>query len=305
MKYFKTVNEFLFWGNEKIEADKESIADYKVITWMANNDDVKRLQESLENLGFKLSRFGIDSKFGPETLSQVKSLFYLIQTNKDLDNLVQGDLEIKNNSVSVEQQSIIYQLAQNDKAKKIIEKHYQDLYKKIGNTDLIGKDLILKNIEAPEEFTAKLYDICKKLEINPNWLLLVMWKESKINPKAINSNGGASGLIQFMPSTAKWLGTNIDNIRRMTGLEQLDLVYKYFERYKGKIHSVEDLYMITFYPAALGKDDDDNIGGKKVADANKVIDLDKDGQITVGEFKDYVKKDVPNTLLNGLDKNVA
>lgn len=305
MKYFKSVNEFLFWGNDKIEADKEATTEYKPITWMAHNDDVKRLQESLEALGFKLSRFGIDSKFGPETLSQVKSLFYLIDTNKDLNNLVKGDLEIKNNSVSVEQQSIIYQLSQNDKAKDIIEKHYQNLYKQIGSTELVGKNLILKNIEAPEEFTAKLYEISKKLQINPNWLIIVMWKESKINPKAINPTSGASGLIQFMPKTAQGLGTSVEEIRRMTGIEQLDFVYKYFENYTGKIKSVEDLYMVTFYPVALGKDDDANVGGATVAKQNKVVDLNSDGQITVGEFKDYVNKGIPSELKNGLDSNIA
>lgn len=306
MKYFKNVNEFLFWGNDKIEAEKESKELYKPITWMQKSEEVKTLQTSLELLGFHLSRFGIDYKFGHETLSQIKSLFYLVKTNKDLKSLVKADLEIKNNTITPEQQSIVNQLANSDKAKEIIKKHFDELSKQLENDEeLIYKDLIVKNIENPEEFIAKLYEISKKLQIKANWLLYVMKKESSINPKAVNPISGASGLIQFLPSTAKGLHTSVEEIRRMSSTDQLNLVYKYFEKYRGRIKNVSDLYMITFYPAALGKDDDDNIGGKKVAQQNKVVDLNKDGQITVGEFKDYVSKGIPQDLQKGLDKNIS
>src|SRR6266403_355412 len=297
MKYFKTVNEFLFWGNDKIEAEKDAKELYKSITWMQNSEGVKNLQTSLEILGFHITRFYIDSIFGAETMGQIKSLLHLIKTNKDLSNLVKGDLEIKNNTVTPEQQSIIYQLAQNDKAKEIIKKHFEELSKQLENdSELIYQDLIVKNIENPEEFIAKLYEISKKLQIKANWLSYVIKKESSFSPTIVNKYSGASGLLQFIPSTARGLNTSVEEIRKMPALNQLDLIFKYFEKYTGKIHSVEDLYMITFYPIGLGKDDDDALGGKKVAQQNPGVDLNKDGQITVGEFKDYVKKDIPKNV---------
>ena len=57
------------------------------------------------------------------------------------------------------------------------------------------------------EFCAKLQSICNKLQISPEWLLAVMYIESRINPYAVNKYTNATGLIQFMPSTAKSLGT--------------------------------------------------------------------------------------------------
>lgn len=58
-----------------------------------------------------------------------------------------------------------------------------------------------------EAFLQKVRLICAKLGIEPDWLMFVMNSESGLNPAAYNPNGGASGLIQFMPDTAKGLGT--------------------------------------------------------------------------------------------------
>jgi hypothetical protein len=137
-----------------------------------------------------------------------------------------------------------------------------------------------------------------------------MWKESKINPKAINKNGCASGLIQFMPRTAKGLGTSIDKIREMSAVEQLDYVYKYFKPYVGKIKSAQDLYLATFFPAAMGKDEEfilqsKDLSPETVADANPAIDLNKDHEITKAEFDEYVTKGLPKDWkAKATDKNL-
>ena len=57
--------------------------------------------------------------------------------------------------------------------------------------------------------------------------------------------------------------------------------------------SVYDLYLATFFPAALGKADTwvmqtSSLSAQTIAAQNQIIDLNKDGQITVGEFKEYV-----------------
>ena len=144
-------------------------------------------------------------------------------------------------------------------------------------------------------FLEKVKQISAKLRINPDWLMVVMYAESRLNPAAYNSNGRASGLIQFMPSTAKWLGTTTAKLRSMSNVDQLDLVYKYFYSLgaTGKMKSVYDLYLVTFFPIALGKPDSwilesKDLSAYKIAANNKIIDLNKDGKITVGEFKQYV-----------------
>jgi hypothetical protein len=157
---------------------------------------------------------------------------------------------------------------------------------------MIYKEYIKNNTE---EFLLKLTDISKKLKIEPDWLMVVMYAESKINPSAVNPITNATGLIQFMPSTAKWLGTTTDLLKRMSNLEQLDFVLLYYQKLglTGKMKSVHDLYLGTFFPAALGKPDSwiiqtSSISAEKIAEQNKIIDLNKDGKITVEEFKKYV-----------------
>lgn len=145
------------------------------------------------------------------------------------------------------------------------------------------------------EFINKVNAICAKLRIQPEWLMIVMYAESRLNPAALNRNGGASGLIQFMPSTALSLGTTTTALRAMSNVQQLDWVYKYFAPYAGRILNVYDLYLVTFFPVALGKPDNyvmqtTRLSAKVIAKANPGIDLNKDLQITVGEFKMYVDK---------------
>ena len=85
--------------------------------------------------------------------------------------------------------------------------------------------------ENREEFTEKVASICSQLNIKPDWLMFVMWFESKLNPQAVNPISGATGLIQFMPSTARGLGTTTDVLRHMKNVKQLDYVLAYVRPY--------------------------------------------------------------------------
>ncbi len=156
-------------------------------------------------------------------------------------------------------------------------------------------------------FIAKVKSISAKLLIEPDWLMAVMYKESGINEKAVNPNGGATGLIQFMPATAQSLGTTTAALKAMSNVEQLDYVYKYYKPYITKLNSYPDLYLATFFPAALGKSDDwvlqtSRLSAKTIARANPVIDLNKDDKITVGEFKEYCYKQFSTDIQNRLKK---
>ena len=59
------------------------------------------------------------------------------------------------------------------------------------------------------------------------------------------------------------------------------------------MRSVHDLYFATFFPAALGKPDNyvmqtSKLSAQKIAAQNRIIDRNRDGQITVAEFREYV-----------------
>lgn len=73
-----------------------------------------------------------------------------------------------------------------------------------------------------KEFMQKVEDISNKLQINPDDLMAVMAFESWFDPAAKNPSSSATGLIQFMGSTAQGLGTSIEELSKMSGVEQLD-----------------------------------------------------------------------------------
>lgn len=153
-------------------------------------------------------------------------------------------------------------------------------------------------------FEKKLNTGSANLKINPNWLMELMQDESGVNPAAENTSypmegGYATGLIQFSPNTAIGLGTTTAQLKQMSATEQLDWVFKYFAPYKGKIKSYFDLYLITFFPAAIPYSNDDNyifetahIARSSVAKNNPTMDIDHNGYVTIGEFKQYVRDKV-------------
>lgn len=143
-------------------------------------------------------------------------------------------------------------------------------------------------------FIWKVGEIASVLSIKPDWLMVVMYFESKLNSKAVNPLSGATGLIQFMPSTAQNLGTTTDELKQMSNVEQLDFVYKYLKPYKGKMKSWIDVYLAVFYPVAMGKGDDYKITNAKVVDQNNGFDINKDGTITVSEIKKKIIQTIPN-----------
>lgn len=109
----------------------------------------------------------------------------------------------------------------------------------------------------------KLGTICKKYGIPLEWAANLINHESAAtwNP-AIQNGIGATGLIQFLKSTAKGYGTTTAELAKMTFSQQLDYVDEYLNRgtkkYRknGKIktsYTQTDLFMTIFYPAAIGK----------------------------------------------------
>jgi hypothetical protein len=157
------------------------------------------------------------------------------------------------------------------------------------------------------QFLEKVKEISSKLKTEPDYLMAVMYKESRLNHQAQNPNGGATGLIQFMPKTASGLGTSTAQLLSMSNVEQLDYVYKYYKPYVGKLNSYPDLYLATFFPAALGKPNNYILEGEylsreTIAAANPGIDLDKSGYITIGEFKEYTYKGLPEKYQSILKK---
>ena len=168
--------------------------------------------------------------------------------------------------------------------------------------------------ENPTEFEQTMRNVSSLLGINPNWLMMVMWNESRLNAQAVNKQPGdsdnpltrtasrATGLIQFMPDTAIRLGTTTKALYSLSAIDQLNYVYKYFKPWSGKIKDYFDLYIITFFPVALGKPDDyilqtSKLSAALIAKQNPFFDVNKDGKITVGEIKRRMYESIPKSIV--------
>ena len=142
------------------------------------------------------------------------------------------------------------------------------------------------------EFTEKVNNICTELRIEANWLMFVMWFESRLNPQATNPISKAQGLIQFMPSTARGLGTTTDVLKHMSNVQQLDYVLAYLRPYNGRMKTWVDVYLAVFYPRAMGNPNF-VITSDIVAKQNKIFDLNKDLDISVKEIETALRKQIP------------
>lgn len=145
-------------------------------------------------------------------------------------------------------------------------------------------------------FFSKVKKIACRLEMPPEYLLAIMGFETggRFSPSYQNRLSGATGLIQFMPTTAKSLGTSIKQLKQMSPIQQLDYVEKYFLIYRNSITSdltLYDAYLLVLYPSAVKKGDNDHIFNRKIEYAqNKGLDINKDGKITKVEAGKKVEK---------------
>lgn len=157
------------------------------------------------------------------------------------------------------------------------------------------------------QFCKKVRDVADKLDIDPNWLMWVMHFESGLDHRAVNPYTNATGLIQFMPATARGLGTNTVSLLQMDNLRQLDYVYLYLKPYRKKMKSMVDVYFAVFFPAAMNKPDGyilqtSRLSASKIAAQNPVHDLDKDGQITRNEVEAKISAGVPYEYIEIMKK---
>lgn len=143
-------------------------------------------------------------------------------------------------------------------------------------------------------FRQKLVTVANNLSIEPDWLATVISFETggKFTPYVRNAAGsGATGLIQFMPSTAANLGTSTDELAAMSDVEQLDWVEKYLSSWKGRMRSLDDVYLAIFMPSQMGKSRDSIVAseGSKVYEQNIGFDSSGKGYFTVGDITGSIR----------------
>lgn len=137
------------------------------------------------------------------------------------------------------------------------------------------------------EFLNEVTRVSTDLNVSPNDLLAVIDFETmgSFSPSQKSGTSSATGLIQFLKSTAEGLGTSTEALSSMTRAEQMKYVEKYLKPYKGRIKNQGDLYMAVHWPRAVGKSDDYVMyrEGSDNYKSNKSLDVNKDGTVTRAE----------------------
>lgn len=142
-----------------------------------------------------------------------------------------------------------------------------------------------------QAFRVKVREIADSLSIDPNWLMAVMGFETgyTFSPAARNPGSTATGLIQFIESTARGLGTSTAQLARMTAIRQLDYVEAYYRTYASRIRNLGDAYLAVLWPIAVGRPDSyvmwerDSGPYQREYAANSGLDVNRNGVITRGE----------------------
>lgn len=157
-----------------------------------------------------------------------------------------------------------------------------------------------------QTFRDRVVWCASRLEVPVDYLMAIMAFESAGTFRADIRNmagSGATGLIQFMPATARGLGTTTDDLAAMTPEDQLNYVYRYFLPYRGRLKTLSDVYMAVLWPRAIGKPENYVLWNKASAPTtyrqNAGLDINGDKEITKAEAASRVQDELVRGRLPG------
>ena len=153
------------------------------------------------------------------------------------------------------------------------------------------------NVASDTEFQQEVSAVAGRLGVSEADLMAVMSFETggTFDPGIRNAAGsGATGLIQFMPSTAAGLGTSTGALAGMSRVQQMQYVEKYLSNKGVRGGNLSDLYMAVLFPAAVGKPDNFVLfgngatvpgfgAGSRAYSQNRGLDKNGDGSVTKAE----------------------
>ena len=158
-------------------------------------------------------------------------------------------------------------------------------------------------------FGEKVQKIATSLDVPAEWLMAVMYTESRFNPRAKNLKGsGAVGLIQWMPATARDLGTSSEELLSLTAEGQLEYTYAYLNRVRqkyGDFNSLTEFYLAILYPKAISQDYCYTLFSKpaRAYKQNAGLDENRDGRVTVSDIDKRMQRIFPTAYLAALQED--
>lgn len=146
------------------------------------------------------------------------------------------------------------------------------------------------------EFRGRVFALCERQLLDPDFLMACMaWESAEtFLPDIRNAAGsGATGLIQFMPATARGMGTTTEALAAMSAEEQLIWVEAYFRPFRGRLRTLSDHYMAILWPAAIGRPESSALWTQATRPTtyrqNAGLDVNRDRVITKAEAASKVQ----------------
>lgn len=170
----------------------------------------------------------------------------------------------------------------------------------------VASNMLAWGAKVSSTFRDRVRWIAADLKMDANYIMAAIAWESgeKFTANVKNMAGsGATGLIQFMPTTAIELGTTVSKLAAMTAEDQLNFVYKYFvlqQKRHGALVTLEDVYMSILWPSAIGKDASYVLFDKGKSPTayrqNAGLDKNNNGQVTKYEAAAHVREKLEKGL---------
>lgn len=136
------------------------------------------------------------------------------------------------------------------------------------------------------KFFRLLMKVANLLDTKPQYLLGVIFHETfkTMHPACPSMSSSGIGLLQFVSSARARLGVTREALSKMSREEQLKYVYAYLKPYKGKIGTLDGLYLAIINPASLYSKGSTVFAASGSYDANASLDKNADGRITRTEI---------------------
>ena len=292
---------------DKIDAKNKEIAQIRQKA-QKNDNSIKQLQNKRDLYQTQLTDINTQISIRCDKITENDT--NLKSKVKELNNKIEQEQKsLKQDIENYKSQIETLQAAQNYAIEQIIQdnaaNHIPEDYEDEDTSNFSYDAAQLKQTwakKAPnlsDGFYAKATAVAQRLGCDPNVLLAIMDSESGIKSTAVNKHSGATGLIQFMPKTARSLGTSTEALKQMSPEQQLVYVEKYLQNAKKNAgFSNSDkldagtMYTLVFLPA-YAKREVLAIKGHKYYNSNADLDANGDGRITKRELGARVRNRIP------------
>ncbi|WP_193609285.1 peptidoglycan-binding domain-containing protein [Nocardioides lijunqiniae] len=147
------------------------------------------------------------------------------------------------------------------------------------------------NPNVTPEFLRGVEGMAQRLGAQPEHIMAAMSFETggTFASDVRNPRSSATGLIQFMDSTAKGMGTTTSALAQMSPVEQLTYVEKYFEPHRGHLGDLESVYTSILAGHPASGNEALFTQGDRAYGPNRELDVNRNGVITAAEATAHVR----------------